>query len=94
MHVPNGRLSVADLFFTFDARALDIQVEPGDYPVVLSLMRTGSNDREENAASKVVFAEGEVVRWERALYEGDKPEDFGEGMISAFVTHSATAAFF
>jgi hypothetical protein len=94
LHVPNGRLSVADVFFTFDTQALDIQVEPGDYPVVLSLIRTGNNDWEENAASKVVFADGEVVRWERAFYEGDKPEDFGEGMISAFATDSATAAFF
>lgn len=94
LHVPNGRLSVADVFFTFDTRALDFQVEPGDYPVVLSLIRTGGNDWEDNAAAKVVFSDGEVVRWERAFYEGDKPEDFGEGVISAFAMDSATAAFF
>jgi hypothetical protein len=64
--VPSGRIVACDPLVDPEAIAFTKQVQPGRYPVVLSIVRRGSRD-ERIALAMVRFSNQKPVRWELAI---------------------------
>ncbi len=73
--MPSGQLAAQDpnmLEFSDDVEPFEATVEPGSYPVELSVLRSDSGHG-TTIAARLVVRDEPVVRWEMALCPGQDP---------------------
>lgn len=72
--VPSGKIITSDPFFAFDAEPFSKIVEPGSYPVSISIYKIEENHFRIGKAS-MKFSEDAVVKWELATTNAISKEE-------------------
>jgi hypothetical protein len=96
LQMPSGRLIVADPG-TIDAETQPFTqtVPPGEYPVLVSLVRWVDNPEHERVtAAKLAIRDDPVTSWELALLPGQDPQTLPEGHFFGFGVDTGRAGFF
>jgi hypothetical protein len=71
----------------------DVEVEPGRYPVVLSIAHVLDNGDQRVAYAMLRLGEGQPVRWELATWPGRGLADLGEGEVFGYPVDAGTGSF-
>jgi len=93
LNVPSGEVIVSDLFFGTLTGPLTRRVQPGDYPVSLSLISEEGQPWESVGAAKLQFSSNPPVSWELALLPGQDPNILMPGEFFYYPVDSGTASF-
>lgn len=83
-----GRVVACDPSEAAEAAPFGVAIEPGRYPVSLSVARFDDGD-ERVAGALLSFGAGAAVRWELALLPGEDPADLGEGEVFGYGAESS-----
>lgn len=92
--VVSGKVVACDPFTVYEGvLPFDIEVEPGRYPVILSIARVEENGDQRVAYAMLRLGEGQPVRWELATWPGKRLEDLGVGEVFGYGVDAGTGSF-
>ncbi|MDQ3929552.1 MAG: DUF4241 domain-containing protein, partial [Chloroflexota bacterium] len=92
--VVSGRVVACDPFTVYEGvLPFDLEVEPGRYPVILSIAHVEENGDQRVAYAMLRFGEGRPVRWELATWPGKGLADLGEGEVFGYGVDAGTGSF-
>lgn len=92
LRMPTGSLTVADPYDVAETTPFVVTVEPGEYPVDVSLARFVSEpEHVRPAAVRLTVRPGPVASWEMALVPGQDPLFLSEGRLYGFGVESGLA---
>jgi len=92
LNLPSGRLVAADPSWLDDQEPFLATVEPGTYPVTISLATfTDDPEHQRVAAVRLDVTDRRPVTWELALREGQDPLDLGYGEFFGFAVETGRA---
>jgi hypothetical protein len=96
LRMPSGRLVATDpAWIHAGAPPFTTTVPPGEYPVLLSLVRWADDPQHERvAAAKLVIRDDPVASWELALLPGQDPLFLRDGAFFGFGVDAGMACFF
>jgi Protein of unknown function (DUF4241) len=95
LRMPSGRLIAADPgWIDFECQPFTEAVPPGEYPVLVSVVRWVDDLEERVAAAKLAIRSDPVVSWELALLPGQDPQTLPEGGYFGFAVDTARAGLF
>jgi uncharacterized protein DUF4241 len=96
LRMPSGRLIAADpAWIHADAQPFTATVAPGEYPVLLSLVRWADNPRHQRVAAAKLAIRGEpAASWELALLPGQDLRILGDGAFFGFGVDAGMGCFF
>ncbi|MGW4127061.1 DUF4241 domain-containing protein [Amycolatopsis japonica] len=95
LRMTSGRLVAADpAFLDSDAAHFTVTVPPGEYRVVVSVIRfVDEPSHERVVAAKLVVADVPVATWEAALWPGQNALFLGDGEFYGYGVDSGTGCF-
>ncbi|HET6313899.1 MAG TPA: DUF4241 domain-containing protein [Chloroflexia bacterium] len=92
--VASGKVVGCDPFTVYEGvLPFDVEVEPGRYPVVLSIAHVEENGDQRVAYAMLSLGEGRPVRWELATWPGRGLADLGEGEVFGYPVDAGTGSF-
>lgn len=92
--VVSGKIVACDPFTVYEGvLPFDMEVEPGHYPVVLSIAHVQDNNDQRVAYAMLMFGEGKPVRWELATWPGKGLDDLSEGEVFGYGVDAGTGSF-
>jgi hypothetical protein len=95
LRMPSGRLIAADPgSIDFECQPFTEAVPPGEYPVLVSVVRWVDHTEEWVAAAKLAIRGDPVVSWELALLPGQDPQTLHDGHFFGFGVDTGRASFF
>ena len=94
LRMPSGRLVVADPTWVEFPPPFITTVPPGEYPVLLSLVRWADDPQHRRvAAAKLAIRDDPVASWEMALLPGQDPRFLPDEAFYGFGVDSGNACF-
>jgi hypothetical protein len=93
LHLPSGRVVATDPFTQPDREPFALHVEPGFYPVLLSVGSHPSYAVGFPLAAMVRFAETQPVTWYLATIPGQDPTTLEEDEVFGYPVDAGTGAF-
>ncbi|HEY0069374.1 MAG TPA: DUF4241 domain-containing protein [Chloroflexia bacterium] len=92
--IVSGKVVACDPFTVYEGvLPFDLEVEPGRYPVVLSIAHVEATGDQRVAYAMLQFGEGAPVRWELATWPGKSLDDLGEGEVFGYGVDAGTGSF-
>lgn len=99
LQLSTGKIIASDPLTFFDEKPFSIQMEKGNYDVILSIAKIVENydgtkfNYEKVAFAMLKFNENRPVRWKLALREKDDISNLTEGKIFGYGVDSGTGCF-
>lgn len=88
----SGNIIATDPILLYDDQPYSKKVKPSEYPVYLYKAKFENGDV-KTALSKIEFSKGKAIRWEMALYEGEKSNNLKDDEYLGFDVENGICAY-